>query len=362
VVTKQNTKISTWDISTGAPHTLFEVQFEVNSMTIANHMERKVIALGSSTGHLQVRTFETDLLIFPEPTDWNLIELFNSNRENIDVGRVEQIDIQSGAIAILGAGETVRAMGVILPECPKEVQHFWPLKDGIKYGSIALYEDGKGFITGRNNGFIYTAACDGVSATNNHQEKVFDDNSNVCAVSMYPRKATKSTTFTYIYFTVAGTASKIRFFCKDDNENKFQLLESYIIPVLSTSDTAYNGTIAKIVPRQQTEDDSFNPYRKTSSHSPFGSSSKEKGGLAFGAKPKNNLSIFDSKRREAVIHTLFSPDGQYFAYGTTDGFVGILNWNLLKPERILIDEKQTADEKYWAKLRFNDRLPGAWQE
>lgn len=79
---------------------------------------------------------------------------------------------------------------------------------------------------------------------------MFDDNSNVCAVFIYSRKATKSTTFTYIYFTVAGIASKIRFFCKDDNENKFQLLESYIILVLSTSDTAYNSTIAKIVLRQ----------------------------------------------------------------------------------------------------------------
>jgi hypothetical protein len=59
-------------------------------------------------------------------------------------------------------------MGVILLECLKEVQHFWPLKDGIKYGLIALYEDGKGFITGYNNGFIYIAAYDSVSVINNH--------------------------------------------------------------------------------------------------------------------------------------------------------------------------------------------------
>jgi hypothetical protein len=98
------------------------------------------------------------------------------------------------------------------------------------------------------------------------------------------------------------------------------------------SKTAYNASTGKLVnPSRNSKANSFNPFQDSPGTNP------------------------------SVIHTVFSPNGQYFAYVTTEGFIGILNFKLLDPESSLIekDEKKRSDDEYWEKLALGSSKKNA---
>ncbi|KAH8591897.1 hypothetical protein B0O99DRAFT_263209 [Bisporella sp. PMI_857] len=303
----------------------------VTAMTCATIRGRKTIIIGSQ---------ETVQFLYPESWESDSIDLrsqFNrTGRQAVEVGQVDKLEVRNDNVAILTVNNKhVSAFGVSMSKHPNEVYHPWPVENTPRYGSIALCPNGDNFITGRKHGQIYVADCYSLSHDYNHVETVFEKQEDVHAISFYPTSSQTASKSCYNIFSVAGDADTIRFFAKDDIKNTFHWLSDYTIPVRWTSTTAYNVSIEKIVENSQHANiNSFNAFRDA---------------------PRTNPS---------VIHTVFSPNGKYFAYATTDGFVGILKFKLLDPEKALItkDQKKREQDEYWEKLRSgtNIRLLGAW--
>ncbi|PVH73198.1 hypothetical protein DL98DRAFT_538563 [Cadophora sp. DSE1049] len=296
-----------------------EVYPEVTAMTCATQFGKNIIIIGTRKV-LQFLDRES------EGPGWgiDLDAQFNRYKGGIDVGWVKKLEMRDGNLAVLTANDkVVSAFGVVTRHHPDLVFQPWPVEGSLAYGSIALCPGGNSFITGRKNGKIYTADCYSLSPDYNHPVVVFEEKTNVHAVSLYPSVSK------YSIFSVAGDADTIRFFTKDDIKNTFQGLEEYTIPVAWTSKTAYNASTGKLVNRNSTAN-SFNPFRDSPGTNP------------------------------SVIHTVFSPNGQYFAYATTEGFIGILNFKLLDPESSVIkkDEKKRADDEYWEKLDLARAVDG----
>lgn len=305
-------------------------------MTCATHSGKKIIIIGTKK-ILQFLDRERLLLQDTQESKgsrWyiDLDAQFNRYKGGIDVGWVRKLEMRDGNLAVLTANDkVVSAFGVVTRHHPDLVFQPWPVEGSLAYGSIALCPGGNSFITGRKNGKIYAADCYSLSPDYNHPVLVFREKTNVHAVSLYPSVSK------YSIFSVAGDADTIRFFTKDDTKNTFQGLEEYTTPVAWTSKTAYNASTGKLVnPSPNSTTNSFNPFRDSPGTNP------------------------------SVIHTVFSPNGQYFAYATTEGFIGILNFKLLDPESSMIkkdekkDEKKRADDEYWEKLALGAFSEHGW--
>ncbi|KAH6667120.1 WD40-repeat-containing domain protein [Halenospora varia] len=310
-----------------------EVYPEVSAMTCVMHSGKKIIIIGTKKMLLYLDP-ERLLLQDTQNSRWyfDLDAQFNRYNQGIDVGRVKKLEMKDGNLAVLTANDSgVSAFGVVTRHHPDVIFQPWPVERSLAYGSIALCPGGNSFITGGKNGNIYAADCYSLSRNYNHPVVVFEEQRNVYAVSLYPSVSK------YSIFSVAGDADTIRFFTKDDIKNTFEVLEEYTTPVRCTSKTAYNASTGKLVERSQNSFvNPFNPFRDFPGKIP------------------------------SVIHTVFSPDGRYFAYATTEGFVGILNFKLLDRESSMIvkDEKKRADDEYWEKLALgsSNKMPGTWVE
>jgi hypothetical protein len=158
----------------------------------------------------------------------------------------------------------------------------------------------------------------------NFSHKVYDQPHKVASISFYPRLSTESQKTRYSYFVVAGTASYMRFFRKDNIvENNIECLDSYQIPVRSRSNLAYNLTSGKF-------EDAVTDFPEN--------------GTAF-----NVFLQSMTGRGPLVLYTTFSPNGSFFAYATSDGYIGILDFQLQekKAATIATDNHKAANDAFW---------------
>ncbi|KAL5350982.1 hypothetical protein ACLOAV_004555 [Pseudogymnoascus australis] len=257
------------------------------------------------------------------------------------VGTVKTLEMKNGNLAILVAehDKTFTAFGLLRNTTearPDIVNRAWArnYKTGFKYGSIALCYDGTSFITNCANDSIggevvhakiYAGYCVHLIRTYNHKVDDFKLKGEVHAISCYPSTLDSK----YDIFSVAGDGGEIRFFAKDDLANTFHYLEAYTTPSI-WNDEAYNASTREL-----------------------------------------QYCVGDG----TVIQTVFSPDGRYFVYATTQ-YIGVLNFKLLEDESFEMmksekEKKEHRENEAWsdwceklkveATMKTKD-MPGAFPE
>ncbi|KFY05180.1 hypothetical protein O988_00200 [Pseudogymnoascus sp. VKM F-3808] len=307
---------------------------EITAVTCAIMHEKKFLILGDSS---KITYIDLDIPANPRM----YVDLTSQVNFGEFPGAVTKLEVKNGNLAILAAkkDDTFSAFGLIPKNGRPDIAiRAWgrQYKTGLKYGSIALCYDGTSFITNCVDDIvnhemvpakIYAGNCTNLVTSLNHRVDDFKLQGEVHAISCYPSTLESK----HDVFSVAGDGGEIRFFAKNSDWNTFHYLEAYTTPSIWKSGRAYNAS---------------------------------------------TMDLCNCVGDGTIIQTMFSPDGRYFAYTTTQGFIGVLNFKLLKDESFMMtkserEKKERRENEAWfdwcEKLRIvatkkTKGMPGAFPE